>query len=72
LQVSQRNLAFLLSVKPLEELVEAEGDVVGLLLLLLLFLGIIPRRCLQRWGWGWRWRRRRCLSTGSGAMPYIR
>jgi hypothetical protein len=67
LQVSQRNLAFLLSVKPLEELVEAEGDVVGLLLLLLLFLGIIPRQCLRRWGWRWRWRR--CLSTGSGAMP---
>jgi hypothetical protein len=56
LQVSQRNLAFLLGVEPLEELVEAEGDIVGLLLLL---LGILP----QRWGW------RRRLSTCSGPMP---
>jgi hypothetical protein len=43
LQVSRRNLAFLRGVEPLEELVEAEGDIIDLLLL----LGIIPRR----WGW---------------------
>jgi hypothetical protein len=57
-----RNLAFLRGVDPLEELVEAEGDVVGLLLLL---LGILPWRRLRRWGWRWR----RCLSTSSAAMP---
>jgi hypothetical protein len=68
LQVSQRYLTFLHGVEPLEELIEAEGDVVSLLLLLLL-LGINPRRCLWWWGWGWRRRRRRCLSTGSAAMP---
>jgi hypothetical protein len=63
-KVSRRNLTFLLGVKPLEELVEAESDIIGLLLLLLLLLlGIL----LQRWGWGWRrWRR---MSTGSGPMP---
>jgi hypothetical protein len=43
LQVSRRNLAFLHGVKLLEELVEAKGDAVGLLLLL---VGILPRR----WG----------------------
>jgi hypothetical protein len=65
LQVSQRYLAFLHGVELLEELIEFEGYVVSLLLLLL--LGINPRRCL--WRWGWRRRRRRCLSTGSATMP---
>jgi hypothetical protein len=46
LQVSRRNLAFLRGVEPLEELVEAVGDVAGLLLLLLLV--ILPRRRLRR------------------------
>jgi hypothetical protein len=40
LQVSRRYLAFLHGVEPLEELIEAEGDVVSLLLLLL--LSILP------------------------------
>jgi hypothetical protein len=66
LQVNRRNLAFLRDVEPHKELVEAEGDIIGLLLLLL--LGILPQRRLRRWGWGWR-RRRRCPSTGSAAMP---
>jgi hypothetical protein len=44
LQVSQRNLDFLRGVEPLEELVEGEGDVVGLLLL----VGMILLRCLRR------------------------
>jgi hypothetical protein len=34
LQVSWRNIAFLRGVELLEELVEPEGDVIGLLLLL--------------------------------------
>jgi hypothetical protein len=44
LQVSRRNLDFLRGVEPLEELVEAEGDVVGLLLL----VGMLPLRCLLK------------------------
>jgi hypothetical protein len=67
LQVSQRYLAFLHGVEPLKELIEFEGYVVSLLLLLL--LGILPQWCLWRWGWGWRRRRRRCLSIGSAIMP---
>jgi hypothetical protein len=60
LQVSRRNLAFLHGVEILEELVEVEGDVVGLLLL----IGFL----LRWWGWRW-WRRRRRLCTGLAAMP---
>jgi hypothetical protein len=72
LQVSRSYLAFLRGVEPLEELIEAEVDVVGLLLLLL--LGILLRWCLRRWGWGWRRRRRRrrCMSTGSAEVPVHR
>jgi hypothetical protein len=69
LQVSRRYLAFLCGVEPLEELMEAEGHIIGLLLLLLLLLGILPWWCLRRWGWGWRQRMRRCLSIGLAAMP---
>jgi hypothetical protein len=64
LQVSRRNLAFLHGIEILEELVEVEGDVVGLLLL----IGFL----LRWWGWRlwrWGWQRRRRLSTGLAAMP---